>query len=1285
MKKSMTKLFHVIGRPAKLAALLLVATLVIAQVGPFGSIWLETQASSAITPVNQWVTVNGSGVNVRSSPGLGGTIQATLNTGHRLYAYTAQPNDGYTWYLVTYVSGNVARTGYVASEFTRTIATSPSGDAAFESAMTAQGFPESYKPALRQLHALYPNWTFKAKQTQLDWNTVLNNESVAFRSVIPGSYNSSLRSTDPVTYNASTGTWIDGSGKVVTSYGWVMANRNTLSFYMDPRNMLDGSRVFMFEKLSYQPQIHTAAGINLILQNTFMGEASKFLHEGKQITHADAFIAAAQQSNVSPFHLASRARQEVVLSGGLPSGSVTGTYSTSYPNVFNYFNIGAIDSGDPVLHGLQWALLGPDRNAIYTTTDAKYLIPWQDGSGQSGRYKSIVGGAKYIGNTYINVGQDSLYLQKFDVDNSDNSLYWHQYMTNITAPYAESASIFTSYRDIGAFQNNFVFEIPVYLNMPDQAVPLPAGNGNVNNYLSSLAVKGKAVSPAFKRDVTSGYSVTVPFSVSTLNLTSDIAATTEAAGAVVSVQGPTTLAVGSNAFTATVRASHGNDPRVYRFTVVREPSPDTVPPVITLAYELLLQTEGGTIERTPILAADLATLKTRGDIRVTATADEGSVLDATEYTFVANGSFTFTATDSGNNVTRQTVTITGIDKQPPDIPQVQVTPETLTNKPVEVRATFASDVTVKQYRLSTDTVWSTYTDPVSVVENNTTVLFRGQDAAGNWSTIAERLIANIDKTPPAIPSATLSPASETAGPVVVTASFSADSIERQYRILPATEAATVTGTDPEVEWIPYSEPLSIAKNSTVEFRGLDAAGNESDILTVTINTIIEADPTPTPTPTPGPTPDPTPTPTPTPEPVPPVITLEPYTTDPTNQSVTIKASVDKGQLNARSITFEQNGTFEFVAIDYDVASDSPARSSRLTITISHIDKIAPAAPVIQATPLELTNQPVSVSATFESGAAARQYRHGLTGTWTDYDGPISVDSNGAVYFRQRDEAGNWSATSSIEISNIDRTPPSQPTATANPTTPSTGPVTVTASFSLDSMVRVSRVGPDTEWKPYVQPIVLSENGTVAFKAQDLAGNWSAETTVTISSIAAPTPTPTPIPTPTPAPKPPSSDNSSGGSGGGDDDAKPSGGSIQSSTLKISGTTITGLNPATDLNTLSSFTSKVTVPSGSTLTVRTPGGSILTSASARIGTGYQIQVVAGSKVQASYTAIVYGDTNGDGQINIMDVATLFKFVRNKQDLGSPYQQAGDTDRNTKVNIADVATTFKHVRNKTTIVQ
>lgn len=68
-------------------------------------------------------------------------------------------------------------------------------------------------------------------------------------------------------------------------------------------------------------------------------------------------------------------KQEVVTSATTTSIAVTGTNS-SYPGIFNFYNIGATSGSNPAVNGLKWASSG--------TT---YLRPWTD------RYRSIVGGA----------------------------------------------------------------------------------------------------------------------------------------------------------------------------------------------------------------------------------------------------------------------------------------------------------------------------------------------------------------------------------------------------------------------------------------------------------------------------------------------------------------------------------------------------------------------------------------------------------------------------------------------------------------------------------------------------------------------------------------------------------------------------------------------------------------------------------------------------------------------------------------------------------------------------
>ena len=111
-------------------------------------------------------------------------------------------------------------------------------------------------------------------------------------------------------------------------------------------------------------------------------------------------------------------KQEVVTSATTTSIAVTGTNS-SYPGIFNFYNIGATSGSNPAVNGLKWASSG--------TT---YLRPWTD------RYRSIVGGAQYIGQSYIQKGQNTGYLEKFNL--TANSRYSHQYMTNVEAAYSEA-------------------------------------------------------------------------------------------------------------------------------------------------------------------------------------------------------------------------------------------------------------------------------------------------------------------------------------------------------------------------------------------------------------------------------------------------------------------------------------------------------------------------------------------------------------------------------------------------------------------------------------------------------------------------------------------------------------------------------------------------------------------------------------------------------------------------------------------------------------------------------
>ena len=238
---------------------------------------------------------------------------------------------------------------------------------------------------------------------------------------------------------------------------------------MDPRNFLNEVRIFQFETLSFTEQTNNLEAIEKILYGTefYNQKVSYLTSSGQTINmnekYSDLILKAGKTSLVSPYHLASRIKQEVgpFLSHGSISGKVTG-----FEGLYNFYNIGATSSSEPmgaIKNGLQYA---KDGKGASEATKAKFLIPWNT------KEKAIIGGAIFIGDSYINQGQNTIYLQKFDV--TGESLFWHQYMTNVLAPYSEAKSIYNGYKNSNLLDIPMEFIIPVYNNMPEIPTQSPA-------------------------------------------------------------------------------------------------------------------------------------------------------------------------------------------------------------------------------------------------------------------------------------------------------------------------------------------------------------------------------------------------------------------------------------------------------------------------------------------------------------------------------------------------------------------------------------------------------------------------------------------------------------------------------------------------------------------------------------------------------------------------------------------------------------------------------------------
>ena len=553
-------------------------------------------------------------LNVRTGPGtsyaklVSGGSNVKLTNGNSVDIIGEEyASDGAKWYKINFSYGGSTLTGYVHSNYVYVEADIDyTPDADFESYLTKQGFPESYKESLRKLHAKYPNWIFVADKLDYDWNEVVKNESLTGRSLISMSSISSWKSTASDAYNWDTGKWYGFDGG-----SWAAASEELVAYALDPRNFLDEKYIFQFELLSYQSSYQTISGLQNMIAGTFLGSGSiPNDNTGGSMTYAQAIMEAAAASGVSPFCLASSIIQEQGSKGS--SHNISGTLS-GYEGYYNYYNWGAYagNGNSAVVNGLIYA----------KQSDSYSLRPWNT------RYKSIVGGAKLLGKNYINIGQDTIYYKKFDFVGTP---YTHQYMTHIIAARNEGLSASNAYTDQMKSGISIVFKIPVFQNMPDTVCAMPTKDGSPNNILSSLTVSAGSLTPTFQK-FTQSYDVTVENSVSVITVNAKAAD----GSAKISGTGNYNLNVGNNEINVNVTAENG-DVRTYKIYVNRKAgsgdhttAPTTPPADTKLSYSV-----------STITASESSSL-------ITGVAENTSVQTLQSYISVKNGSVQ--VTDANGN------------------------------------------------------------------------------------------------------------------------------------------------------------------------------------------------------------------------------------------------------------------------------------------------------------------------------------------------------------------------------------------------------------------------------------------------------------------------------------------------------------------------------------------------------------------------------------------------------------------------------------------------------------
>ena len=285
-----------------------------------------------------------------------------------------------------------------------------------------------YKVLIDELKSRHPNWTFTLFYTKLDWNEVITNEG-----------HSDTR-TNPLNlipdYMEYPENWVCevDKDKTFDNGHWLCASNIAIAHQMDPRNILTEENIFQFKELNYTDgYLFLLDGMSYITDNTFL--------EGKSI--ANTLIEACKTANLDAYFVASRLIQEQ----GREGTKLSKGYEYNGVVVYNPFNIKAS---------------GNSTEEILTNA-AKYAYE----QGWDSLEKAIVGGIGYMKEGYINEGQNTLYLQKFDVVKIEG-LYKHQYMQNLLAPTSEANNMKSIYEYSNTVDSSLNFIIPLYENMPEE-------------------------------------------------------------------------------------------------------------------------------------------------------------------------------------------------------------------------------------------------------------------------------------------------------------------------------------------------------------------------------------------------------------------------------------------------------------------------------------------------------------------------------------------------------------------------------------------------------------------------------------------------------------------------------------------------------------------------------------------------------------------------------------------------------------------------------------------------
>ncbi len=301
--------------------------------------------------------------------------------------------------------------------------------------------------AVDKLLEQHPEWQFEVLYTGIDFYTAVQGEYEHYTVDSSGK----RQYANLVDTNVYKGDWIAPNPAVTGN--WAQASYNGIAYFMDPRNFLNDTDAFQFVDLSdYYNSGATLESIQYQVNGTFLNNFAE-----------DVRISCEHQ-NVNPYYIIARLFQEQGKNGSATI-YMDGGDGKQY---FNPFNIGAVNGND-----------------VATALSKAKEQGWDS------MQKGIEGGISFIRQNYLDANQNTLYLNKFDVNpNSPGGFYTHQYMQNLSAAYSEARTFRGAYVDTGTLDNTIKFIIPVYENMPTSPAAKPTGQNGGNTGYPAITDQG---------------------------------------------------------------------------------------------------------------------------------------------------------------------------------------------------------------------------------------------------------------------------------------------------------------------------------------------------------------------------------------------------------------------------------------------------------------------------------------------------------------------------------------------------------------------------------------------------------------------------------------------------------------------------------------------------------------------------------------------------------------------------------------------------------------------------